>query len=68
MLFRSLKVRGPFLCQNCHMASRHPSGFYDGSQLPPNTGNLSRMLGQQCYNCHVKVHGSNHPSGARFTR
>ena len=63
-----LTVRGPYLCQQCHSANFHPSGFYDGSSLPPNTGNLSRMLGQQCYNCHVKVHGSNHPSGARFTR
>lgn len=63
-----LKVRGPYLCQQCHMAQFHPSGFYDGTELLPGTSNRSRMLGQNCYNCHVKVHGSNHPSGARFTR
>jgi DmsE family decaheme c-type cytochrome len=63
-----LKVRGPYLCQQCHMAQFHASGFYDSADLPPNTGNLSRMLGQNCYSCHPKVHGSNHPSGARFTR
>jgi len=64
-----LTVRGPYLCQQCHTANFHPSGFYDGSSLPPPSGgNLSRMLGQNCYNCHVKVHGSNHPSGARLTR
>ena len=27
-----------------------------------------KMLGNACVNCHVKVHGSNHPAGARFTR
>ncbi len=66
-----LTVRGPYLCQQCHVANFHPSGFYDaGNSLPPfaTGGNMSRMVGQNCYNCHVKVHGSNHPSGARFTR
>ena len=68
-----LVVRGPYLCQQCHTSNYHPSGFYDGTSLPPPSGptpggNFSRLLGQACYNCHVKIHGSNHPSGARFTR
>lgn len=66
-----LKVRGPYLCQQCHIAPQHPSGFYDGRGIPqgqPPGGNFSRMLGQNCANCHSKVHGSNHPSGVRFTR
>jgi predicted CXXCH cytochrome family protein len=25
-------------------------------------------LGKQCMNCHVQVHGSNHPGGVRMTR
>lgn len=62
-----LKVRGPFLCQQCHIATQHPSSLYSGSNLPPNLA-ADKMLGQQCANCHSKVHGSNHPSGARFTR
>ncbi|MCC6195627.1 MAG: DmsE family decaheme c-type cytochrome [Burkholderiales bacterium] len=62
-----LKVRGPFLCQQCHIATQHPSTLYSGSNLPPNLA-ADKMLGQQCANCHSKVHGSNHPSGARFTR
>jgi hypothetical protein len=27
-----------------------------------------RLLGKQCLNCHVQVHGSNHPGGIRLTR
>jgi DmsE family decaheme c-type cytochrome len=62
-----LKVRGPYLCQQCHIAAQHPSTQYSGANLPPFTG-ADKMLGQQCANCHSKIHGSNHPSGARFTR
>jgi DmsE family decaheme c-type cytochrome len=79
-----LKVRGPFLCQQCHINAQHPSTAYTGANLPTlpgSPGNPPRspvypggaaagdkMLGQNCMNCHPKVHGSNHPSGARFTR
>jgi DmsE family decaheme c-type cytochrome len=70
-----LKVRGPYLCQQCHVAPQHPSSLYSGANLPPGyPGSIppaspgDKMLGQQCANCHSKVHGSNHPSGARFTR
>jgi DmsE family decaheme c-type cytochrome len=62
-----LKVRPPYLCQQCHAAPFHPSTLYSGSNLPPNVA-ADKMLGQQCANCHSKIHGSNHPSGARFTR
>ncbi len=62
-----LKVRGPYLCQQCHIAPFHPSTLYSGNNLPP-SASTDKMLGQQCANCHSKVHGSNHPSGARLTR
>jgi DmsE family decaheme c-type cytochrome len=62
-----LKVRAPYLCQQCHMAPFHPSTLYSGANLPPNVA-ADKMLGQQCLNCHSKIHGSNHPSGVRFTR
>jgi hypothetical protein len=26
------------------------------------------LLMKNCLNCHTEVHGSNHPSGVRFTR
>ena len=62
-----LKVRQPFLCQQCHQNAFHPSTPYSGLNLPPNVS-ADKMLGKACANCHVKVHGSNHPSGARFQR
>jgi DmsE family decaheme c-type cytochrome len=57
--------RPPFLCQQCHMAADHSSQLSDGNSLLPGTVNLSAG---SCLNCHSKVHGSNHPSGARLTR
>ena len=27
-----------------------------------------QMVGNSCANCHVKIHGTNHPSGARLQR
>ncbi len=64
---RLLKARGPFLCQQCHMAAFHPSTLYSGTGLPINTP-ASRLLVKNCLNCHPVIHGSNHPSGVRFTR
>ncbi len=62
-----LTARQPWMCQQCHIAPQHPSGVYSGAGIPP-TGADPRMLGKQCLNCHVQVHGSNHPSGIRLTR
>lgn len=65
-----LKSRTPWLCQQCHMASQHPSSAYSGTGLPGATlpSGAQQMLGKNCMNCHSEVHGSNHPSGARKTR
>ncbi|WP_372865398.1 DmsE family decaheme c-type cytochrome [Spongiibacter sp.] len=62
-----LTSRGPWLCQQCHMAGFHPSTAYSGSGVPPN-GAAQQMLSKNCMNCHSQVHGSNHPSGVRLTR
>jgi DmsE family decaheme c-type cytochrome len=62
-----LATRPPFLCQQCHQAPFHPSTNYSGTNLPPGLAG-DKMLGSACVNCHVKVHGSNHPAGARLTR
>lgn len=59
--------RGPFLCQQCHMAAFHPSTAYSGSGIPP-AGAAQQVLAKNCMNCHTQVHGSNHPSGVRLTR
>ncbi len=62
-----LAARGPQLCQNCHLAAFHPSDLNAGGGLPSRTPNAA-LLGRNCMNCHPKVHGTNHPSGARLTR
>jgi DmsE family decaheme c-type cytochrome len=56
------------LCQQCHMASYHPSTVYDGADTVPLGGNDYHILSRGCPNCHTDVHGSNHPAGARWTR
>lgn len=67
---RLLKVRGPYLCQQCHLANFHPSTLYEGDSLitGSNASGQTRLLMKNCLNCHVTIHGSNHPSGDRFTR
>jgi DmsE family decaheme c-type cytochrome len=62
-----LSARAPWLCQSCHDAVRHPGTAYTASGLPGPTPNRALLL-KSCLNCHYEVHGSNHPSGVRFTR
>ena len=64
---RLLSTRQPFLCQTCHSDAFHPSSLYSGAGIVP-AGAQQQTLGSSCTNCHSAVHGSNHPSGARFTR
>lgn len=58
-----LAAKRPFLCQRCHIASRHPSDLYDRPDLVSN-----RLFNRSCTNCHSQIHGSNHPSGKTFLR
>jgi DmsE family decaheme c-type cytochrome len=75
-----LKVRAPWLCQQCHSGD-HGAAINSGANLPG--GNATTINGLQglanqspraqtnaraCLNCHVLVHGSNHPAGAKFQR
>ncbi len=64
---RLVKLRVPYLCQQCHQEAFHPSTLYSGSGVPP-AGAARQILAKGCLNCHPKIHGSNHPSGVRFTR
>ena len=67
-----LKTRLPYLCQQCHVtATGHPATLYSGTGLPPSAGGTTaaqQLLLKACENCHSQIHGSNHPSGARFQR
>ena len=62
-----LKMRPPWLCQSCHGGSVHNSPALSGRGLPGAAPNQQLLL-HACTNCHSAIHGSNHPSGARFTR
>jgi len=62
-----LKQRPPFLCQSCHSMSGHPSTNYSGADVSDSfAGNF--VMAKACLNCHFQIHGSNHPSGAKFMR
>jgi DmsE family decaheme c-type cytochrome len=62
-----LKVRTPFLCQQCHEGAGHPSVANSPSGLPGGTPSAFLLAGG-CINCHSQVHGSNHPSGRALMR
>lgn len=55
-----LNAKGSFLCLQCHS--------YGGHINLPRYNRTSNPYGQGCVNCHVTQHGSNSPSGAKFTR
>ena len=56
-----LKVRPPFLCQECHEPNSHRGTI--PSALPGNPPNLNMgvLLARGCVNCHTEIHGSNNP-------
>ena len=75
-----LKARPPWLCQECHSGD-HGAQVNSGANLQngavttvnginplANSGARIQMGGRACLNCHVLVHGSNHPAGAKFQR
>ena len=64
---RMLQAKTPFLCQRCHVTSRHPPTVYDGFALRNSTSS-NRLTGEGCVVCHVTIHGSNSPSGKYFHR
>jgi DmsE family decaheme c-type cytochrome len=64
---RMLVAKQPFLCQRCHVTSRHPPTVYEGYVLQ-NSTNSNKIYGRSCVVCHQQVHGSNAPSGKAFLR
>jgi hypothetical protein len=57
----------PFLCQRCHVTSRHPPTVYDGF-IFKNSSNGNKITGRGCVICHSQIHGSNSPNGKAFLR
>ena len=64
---RMLVAKQPFLCQRCHVTSRHPPTVYEGYVLQTSQ-NANKIFGKSCVSCHQQVHGSNAPSGKAFLR
>jgi len=68
-----LQEARPMHCQKCHNPPvGHPGQFFRNDQTAASAllgGTPSqRVIGRSCQNCHVQIHGSNHPAGARFQR
>ena len=61
---RMLVAKLPFLCQRCHVHSRHPATVYDSNVFKSS----NRVYGRGCVNCHSAIHGSVHPAGMAFQR
>lgn len=64
---RMLVAKAPFLCQRCHVTSRHPPTVYDGFVFK-NSQNGNKITGRSCMICHSQIHGSNSPNGKAFLR
>lgn len=58
-----LKVSRPRLCQQCH-----PTAHGSTTAKPADAATVRFIYNKGCVNCHVNLHGSNHPAGAFFTR
>lgn len=59
-----LAEKRPYLCQRCHLDTRHPGTLYDSTTIQTSNREFTRS----CSNCHLNIHGSNHPSGTFFLR
>jgi DmsE family decaheme c-type cytochrome len=65
---RLLVARQPFLCQRCHLNTRHPGTLYDGTNASTGINPSNRAVEHACKNCHQNVHGGNAPSGPYLGR
>ncbi len=64
---RMLVAKAPYICQRCHVTSRHPPTVYDKFAATTSTAG-ARVTGRACMNCHQQLHGSNSPNGKAFLR
>ena len=58
----------PLLCQQCHAQNGHPATLMTRGNMATGPMPDVRLLSRSCSNCHSQIHGSNHPSGAKFER
>jgi DmsE family decaheme c-type cytochrome len=65
---KMLVAKQPFLCQRCHLNTRHPGTLYDGVNTVGGPSVSNRAVEHACKNCHQNVHGGNAPSGPYLGR
>ncbi|MDE1150344.1 MAG: DmsE family decaheme c-type cytochrome [Azospirillaceae bacterium] len=63
-----LNAPRPVLCQQCHSQDGHPGGLLTAGNMARGPMPDPRLIATSCQTCHVNIHGSNSPSGARFER
>ncbi len=63
-----LIISRPLLCQSCHTNRGHPNDLLTTVNLASGPSPDARLINRSCQNCHVQIHGSNHPSGVRLHR
>jgi DmsE family decaheme c-type cytochrome len=73
-----LVAKPPYLCQRCHLNTRHPGTLYDGvnaagtiegrTDLQALALASNRAVEHACKNCHQNIHGGNAPSGPYLGR
>jgi DmsE family decaheme c-type cytochrome len=63
-----LIAKQPYLCQRCHLNTRHPGTFYTGLNAADAANASNRAVEHACKNCHQNVHGGNAPSGPYLGR
>lgn len=64
---RMLVAKVPFLCQRCHVTSRHPPTVYEGLTLRTSQSS-NKIASRGCAICHQMIHGSNAPTGKAYLR
>jgi DmsE family decaheme c-type cytochrome len=63
-----LVAKQPYLCQRCHLNTRHPGTLYDSRNTLTGASPSNRAVEHACKNCHQSVHGGNAPSGPYLGR
>lgn len=67
-----LATKAPYLCQRCHSDQAHAGTLYAKDPTQPDSSiyqsGSSAVFYRACLNCHVSIHGSNHPSGKTLLR
>jgi DmsE family decaheme c-type cytochrome len=63
-----LVAKQPYLCQRCHLNTRHPGTLYDLRNTLGGTSPSNRLVEHSCKNCHQNIHGGNAPSGSYLGR